>query len=120
MAGERARPDGFAALTGEEQDSALQRVEREQPGFFEVLVRQTYSGYYSHAAVLGLLGEDGPPQPRGHRVDPFQLGSVRAGPRERVHLPPALTARPETIGLLNHDEVKSGERLRRGRSSMGG
>ena len=76
MAGERARPDGFAALTADEQDAVLQRLEREQPGFFEVLVRQAYSGYYSHAAVLGLLGEDVPPQPRGHRVDPFQLGLV--------------------------------------------
>jgi len=76
MAGERARPDGFAALTGDEQDAVLQRLEREQPAFFEALVRQAYSGYYSHAAVLGLLGEDAPPQPRGHRADPFQLALV--------------------------------------------
>ena len=71
IAGERVRPAGFAALTGDEQDSVLERLERDQPAFFEVLVRQTYSGYYSHPAVLPLLGEDSPPQPHGHRVEPF-------------------------------------------------
>lgn len=71
IAGERIRPAGFAALTGDEQDAILQRLERDHPAFFEVLVRQTYSGYYSHPAVLSLLGEDSPPQPHGHRVDPF-------------------------------------------------
>ena len=81
MASEGARPDGFAALTGDEQDAVLDRIEREQPGFFEALVRQTYSGYYSHTAVLGLLGEDVPPQPRGHRVDPFPLGLVERARR---------------------------------------
>ena len=71
MAGERHRPDGFAALTGDEQDAVLQRIEREQPGFFEILVRQTYSGYYSHATVLRLLAVDVPPQPRGYHVNPL-------------------------------------------------
>jgi Gluconate 2-dehydrogenase subunit 3 len=72
MAGERHHPDGFAALTGDQQDSVLQHLEREQPGFFEILVRQTYSGYYSHATLLRLLGVDGPPQPSGYPVDPFE------------------------------------------------
>jgi len=71
IAGERIRPAGFAALTGDEQDSVLHRLERDHPAFFEALVRQTYSGYYSHPAVLALLGEDSPPQPHGHRIDPF-------------------------------------------------
>jgi hypothetical protein len=74
MAGERYQSDGFAALTGDQQDSVLQRLEREQSGFFEILVRQTYSGYYSHTTVLRLLGVDGPPQPRGYHVDPFEPG----------------------------------------------
>ena len=34
-------------------------------------MRQTYSGYYSDPAVLSLLGEDSPPQPHGHPLDPF-------------------------------------------------
>jgi hypothetical protein len=71
IAGERIRPAGFAALSGDEQDSVLQSMERDHPAFFEALVRQTYSGYYSHPAVLALLGEDNPPQPHGHRIDPF-------------------------------------------------
>ena len=74
MAGERPQPDGFAALTGDQQDFVLQRMEREQPGFFEILVRQTYSGYYSHATVLRLLAVDAPPQPRGYHVNPFEPG----------------------------------------------
>ncbi len=76
IAGERARPAGFAALPGDEQDSVLQHLERDQPVFFEVLVRQTYSGYYSHAAVLQLLEVGGPPQPHGYRIDPFERGLV--------------------------------------------
>jgi hypothetical protein len=76
MAGERIRPAGFAALTGDEQDAVLERLERDQPAFFEVLVRQTYSGYYSDPAVLALLGEDSPPQPHGYPLDPFVIGLV--------------------------------------------
>jgi hypothetical protein len=74
MAGERDHPDGFAALAGDEQDAVLRRIEGEQPAFFEALVNQTYSGYYSHPTVLRLLGMDGPPQPRGHRVEPLGPG----------------------------------------------
>jgi hypothetical protein len=76
IAGERVRPAGFGSLTGDEQDSVLRRVEGEETAFFEVLVRQTYSGYYSHPSVLGLLGVDRPPQPHGYRVDPFPRGLV--------------------------------------------
>jgi hypothetical protein len=74
MAGEARQPAGFAALTHEEQDSVLLGLERGNPAFFEVLVRQTYSGYYSRPDVLRLLGVEGPPQPGGHRVDPFDPG----------------------------------------------
>ena len=68
---ERIRPDGFAALTGDERDAVLRDLERDRPEFFEILVRQTYAGYYSNASVLRLLGEEGAPQPRGHLLDPF-------------------------------------------------
>jgi hypothetical protein len=74
MAGARRQPAGFAGLSGEEQDDVLRGLERERPEFFEVLVRQTYSGYYSHGTVLRLLGVDGPPQPRGYAVDAFPPG----------------------------------------------
>jgi len=45
LVGERRHPDGFAVLAGDEQDSVLGVVEREDPEFFEVLVGETYSGY---------------------------------------------------------------------------
>jgi hypothetical protein len=89
MAAERLRPDGFAALTGDQQDSVLQGIEKERPEFFEMLVRQTYAGYHSHATVLRLLGEEGPPQPRGHRIDPFPLGAV-----DRVRQNPSTYRQP--------------------------
>lgn len=80
---------GFTALTGDEQDAVLERLERDRPAFFEVLVRQTYSGYYSHPAVLALLGEDRPPQPHGHPLDPFANGLV-----DRVRRSPFTYRRP--------------------------
>ena len=93
MASERLQPEGFGALTGQQQDSVLERLERDQPIFFEMLVRQTYGGYYSHATVLRLLGEDVPPQPRGHRVDPFDPPSSRGSSGAR-----SPTASPEGVG----------------------
>jgi hypothetical protein len=76
VASGRQHPDGFAALSGDQQDAVLRLLEREHGEFFEILVRQTYSGYYSHAVVLPLLGVDAPPQPRGHVVGPVESGLV--------------------------------------------
>jgi hypothetical protein len=60
----------FAALSAEQKDMVLRRVEASEPRFFEALVRQTYNGYYTNPRVLELLGlEARPPQPRGYRVE---------------------------------------------------
>lgn len=60
----------FAALSAEQKDAVLRRVEASEPRFFEALVRQTYNGYYTNPRVLKLLGlEARPPQPRGYRVE---------------------------------------------------
>ena len=62
----------FADLPGGRQEALLRDVEAAQPAFFAALVEHTYRGYYTLPAVqrgLGLSGE--PPQPRGHRLAPF-------------------------------------------------
>lgn len=65
---------GFAALPDETQDAVLRDVEKGRPAAFEALLQQTYSAYYSHPAVVQLLGVEGPPQPRGYPLEPFDLG----------------------------------------------
>jgi hypothetical protein len=62
---------GFLALDGEAQDAALRTVEASQPTFFASLVDQTYKGYYTEPRVLAAIGFDGPPQPRGNQMAPF-------------------------------------------------
>ena len=64
----------FARLGADERERALGRVEKAHGALFDVLVRHTYDGYYSHPAVLGQLGlEPGPVQPRGHRIESTEL-----------------------------------------------
>ena len=61
---------GFPSLTGEQMDGVLRRVEANEGEFFDLLVRQTYNGYYTDSRIVELLGlEARPPQPLGHRVD---------------------------------------------------
>ena len=63
---------GFVALGGDERDAALRAVEAAEPAAFALIVEETYRGYYALPVVqraLGLSGE--PPQPRGHRLPPF-------------------------------------------------
>ena len=44
-------------------------VEAEEAKFFDLLVRQTYNGYYIDPRIVKLLGlEARPPQPLGYRV----------------------------------------------------
>ena len=69
---ERRHARGFEDLAAGEQDEVLRHVEGERRAFFEALVSQVYQGYYSHPAVVRLLGlEARPPQPLGHTLPPF-------------------------------------------------
>ena len=57
------------SLSGEQIDVVLRQVEVDEGEFFDLLVRQTYNGYYTDSRIVKLLGlEDRPPQPLGHRV----------------------------------------------------
>ena len=65
---------GFAALSPDDREDVLGRVERSHRELFEALLRHTYDGYYSHPAVLAQLGlEPGPIHPRGHRIESVDL-----------------------------------------------
>jgi hypothetical protein len=65
----------FADVSDDQKDVVLRQVEIANPAFFEALVQHTYSGYYSHPTAIRLLGlEVWPPQPRGHHLEPFDLG----------------------------------------------
>ena len=62
----------FADQPVEAREATLHAVEAAEPIAFALLVEQTYRAYYALPVVtraLGLSGE--PPQPRGHRVAPF-------------------------------------------------
>lgn len=77
IGGDRA----FANLRPDEQDGLLQRAETESPVFFELLVRQTYQGYYTHPTIVASLGLPASPQPVGYSLPPFDaslLDAVRA------------------------------------------
>ena len=63
-------PQEFPSLSGEQIDAVLRQVEADEGEFFDLLVRQTYNGYYTDPRIIELLGlEARPPQPLGHRVD---------------------------------------------------
>ncbi len=69
----------FEELDGADQDAVLRAVEGEQPAFFESFVRWVYVLYYSHPAVIPLLGlETRPPQPLGHALPPFHTAMTAA------------------------------------------
>lgn len=69
---ERRHAKSFEDLAAAEQDAVLRHVEGEHRAFFEALVSQVYTSYYSHAVVIQLLGlEARPPQPLGHALPPF-------------------------------------------------
>jgi hypothetical protein len=80
---------GFARLDADDRERALARVEQTHAALFDALVRHTYDGYYSHAAVLGRLGlEPGPVQPRGHRIETADLPDLgRVIGRGRIYRP---------------------------------
>jgi hypothetical protein len=66
--------EAFINLADDQKDAVLRHVEARNPEFFSALVTHTYSGYYSHAAVLRLLDPDvRPPQPKGYELEPFDL-----------------------------------------------
>ena len=59
----------FLTLAAAGRDAALRDVESAQPEHFALLLRQTYTAYYTHPTVLEALGWQ-PPQPAGYPTPP--------------------------------------------------
>ena len=79
----------FAALSVDDREAVLCRVEQSHPELFDALVRHTYDGYYSHPTVVARLGLDASPvHPRGHRVEAVDLPDLaRVGARGPIYRP---------------------------------
>ena len=76
---------GFKDLTDEEKRAVLKEVEAAEREFFDILVWQTYNGYYTHRKVkLRLGGDVRPPQPQGYLLEKGDLSGLekvrRRGP----------------------------------------
>ena len=56
-------PDGFGALSDEAKDATLRSVEASHNDFFDQLVLQVYSGYYTDLTVFDAIGYTLPSAP---------------------------------------------------------
>ena len=78
-----AYSQGFSSLSDDDGTAVLKQVESQKPEFFAVLVRETYSGYYSSQAVLRAKRLPlNAPQPEGYDIEPFDA-SLLEGVRKR-------------------------------------
>jgi hypothetical protein len=60
----------FSQLSAAAQDATLREVEATLPEFFDALVRQAYSGYYTKPRVFQVIGYSPPnPQPKGYQPE---------------------------------------------------
>ena len=79
----RAHSKGFAGLSDDEKTEVLKQIESQHAEFFAVLIRETYSGYYSSPEVLRVKGLPlSAPQPEGYEVEPFDAALLE-GVRKR-------------------------------------
>ena len=72
IAGSQAALAGFSALPDPDKDGVLKQVESDAPGFFQMLVKLAYEGYYTDPRVLRAKGlSTSAPQPAGYVMLPF-------------------------------------------------
>lgn len=77
IASQQRYSNSFEALEDIEKDSVLKQVESVMSGFFDLLVRHSYNGYYTAPQVIELLGlNSSPVQPRGYQLDAGDLSSL--------------------------------------------
>jgi hypothetical protein len=71
---DRSHSKAFADLSNDQKTDVLREVESQYEKFFKALVQETYSGYYSHPAVLRAKKLPlSAPQPVGYEVEPFDM-----------------------------------------------
>ncbi len=64
----------FDDLSDDEKICLLQRLESELPDFFQLLIKETYSGYYTNFKILKAKGlRIQVPQPEGFKLNEFDL-----------------------------------------------
>lgn len=77
----------FSALGKEERLTIIKQLEKNEPEFFNALIRHTYMGYYSRGDVRKALGlSELPVHPRGYEVQEESsdlLDTLTAPVRER-------------------------------------
>ena len=79
----RTHSKEFTDLSEHEKTEVLKQVESRHAEFFAVLVRETYSGYYSSPEVLRAKKLPlAAPQPAGYEVEPFDA-ALLVGVRKR-------------------------------------
>src|SRR5262245_51455820 len=62
---------GFDGLAKAEKRARLERLAKENPELFQLLLRHTYGAYYTHPSVVAALGLPArPPFPEGYAVPP--------------------------------------------------
>jgi hypothetical protein len=70
---------GFPALAGPARTRALHDFAATRPSFVPSLLAPTYVRYYQEPRVLAALGlEPRPPHPKGHVLEPGELGLLEA------------------------------------------
>ena len=67
----RRESKGFDELSDRAKDDALRHVHGEQPKFFEALLVQAYSGYYTNPRIFQLIGYT---LPQVYEPKPFDEG----------------------------------------------
>ena len=81
-------PPDFDQQDSAGRHAALQSIEQAAPEPFSALLTGAYSLYYSHPTVAAVIADQmghapGPPQPRGHDLEPFDPALV-GGPLLRA------------------------------------
>lgn len=64
----------FDDLSDEKKTCLLKQVESKLPDFFQLLIQETYAGYYTNFKILKAKGlRPQAPQPEGFKLDEFDL-----------------------------------------------
>ena len=68
----------FDDLSDDEKICLLKQLESELPDFFQLLIKETYAGYYTNFKILKAKGLPlRSPQPEGFKLDEFDLSLLR-------------------------------------------
>ena len=84
IAASSRQTEGYFGLTDDGKDAVLKGVESSHPEFFEELVRQSYSGYYTSPTIFQQLGYEEPPAEAGEKQPELLDESLLEQQRQRA------------------------------------